>query len=132
MNRVQKEKSREIRDIMRTDKWGRMTYKQAKRKWKNGFRALPLYAISREASKRGVRTQIRYNSLVDTHECEFTGYTGTGGRFRCCVSVAGIMVRDFRGSRTDLTQIVLDRLDREIRNRCGYAPLGPIGHLGGL
>lgn len=39
MNKYQKEKSREIRDIMRSDPWGRMTYKEAKRKWRKGIRA---------------------------------------------------------------------------------------------
>jgi hypothetical protein len=39
MNKHQKEKSREIRDIMRSDRWGRMTYKEAKRKWRSGIRA---------------------------------------------------------------------------------------------
>lgn len=132
MNKYQKEKSREIRDIMRAYKFGKMTYKQAKHKWNEGFRALPLYAITHEASKRGVRTQIRYIPSIDEHECEFTGYTGTGGRFRCGVSVTGIMVRDFRGDRADLVPIVIDRLDREIRELCGYAPLGEKSHMGGL
>lgn len=39
MNKYQKERSREIRDIMRTDLFGRMTYKEAKRKWRKGIRA---------------------------------------------------------------------------------------------
>jgi hypothetical protein len=40
MNKYQKEKSREIRDIMRTDPWRKMSYKEAKRKWRNGIRVL--------------------------------------------------------------------------------------------
>lgn len=39
MNKYRKRTSREIRDIMRSDKWGRMSYKEARRKWKNGIRA---------------------------------------------------------------------------------------------
>lgn len=39
MNKYQKEKSREIRDIMRSDPWRKMTYKEAKRKWRKGIRA---------------------------------------------------------------------------------------------
>lgn len=49
MNKYQKEKSREIRDIMRADHYegapvshwllGKMSYKQAKREWKKGIRA---------------------------------------------------------------------------------------------
>ena len=40
MNKFDKEKSREIRDIMRTDKWGRMTYKEARREWRKGTRVV--------------------------------------------------------------------------------------------
>lgn len=42
MNKYQKEKSHEIRDIMRADKFGRTTYKEAKRKWRKGIRAFPI------------------------------------------------------------------------------------------
>lgn len=52
MNKHQKEKSREIRDIMRASPYkgspvspwllGRMSYKQAKREWKRGIRAFRL------------------------------------------------------------------------------------------
>ena len=34
MNKYQKQKSREIKALMRSDKWGRMTYKEARRKWR--------------------------------------------------------------------------------------------------
>lgn len=42
MNRHQKQKSREIKDIMRTDVWRKMSYKEAKRQWKKGIRAFPV------------------------------------------------------------------------------------------
>ena len=40
MNKHDKQKSSEIRAIMRTDKWGRMTYKEARRKWRKGTRVV--------------------------------------------------------------------------------------------
>ena len=38
MNKYQKKKSREIKAIMRRDKWGRLSYKDAKVVWKFGKR----------------------------------------------------------------------------------------------
>ena len=40
MNKHNKQKSREIRAIMRTDRQGRMTYKEARRRWCDGSRVI--------------------------------------------------------------------------------------------
>ena len=98
MNIHNKQKSREIRDIMRYARVGQMTYKEAKREWRKGMRALPVTAIRAGAAKRGVCTSISYIPSIDVHECYFVGYSGTGGRFSCGVRIAGVMVRDFCGS----------------------------------
>ena len=132
MNKYQKEKSREIRDIMRYARVGQMTYKEAKREWRKGMRALPITAIRAGAAKRGVRTSISYIRSIDEHECYFTGYSSTGGRFSYGLRISGVMVRCFRGCREDFVRIVLDRLDHEMRVLCGRAPLSPISHFGGL
>ena len=43
MNKYQKRKSREIKALMRRDKFGRLTYKEARKVWQFGkrFNALP-------------------------------------------------------------------------------------------
>lgn len=132
MNKHQKQKSREIKDIMRTDVWRKMSYKEAKRKWKNGMRALPITVIAAGAARRGVRSEITYIPILDAHEVRFVGYTGTGGRFGCSVKIDNRVLRDHYGSRTDIAMKILNYLDREMCVLVGYAPLGPVSHFGGL
>lgn len=42
MNKHQRRRSREIKAIANADKWGKTTYKEAKRKWKKNIRAFPV------------------------------------------------------------------------------------------
>lgn len=42
MNKPQRIRSREVKAIMNADKWGKLTYKEAKRKWKKNIRAFPV------------------------------------------------------------------------------------------
>lgn len=149
MNKHNKQKSREIRAIMRTDKWGRMTYREARRKWKNGTRVVwfspngPFMALDnnrlclsytklREFAR--VHTEIlkyaneRYLEVEWEHESFSTmlvlrvsGRAFNGKRFgyRQLVDIF-----DFRLSKCPpeyLASMIIDKLDHEL-HECGFYP----------
>lgn len=139
MNRHQKQKSREIKDIMRTDKWGRMTYKEAKRKWKSGIRAfrvgdsyiwkaanLAALGYTREqmrdigaayekvlkyAAERDLRFDCYYEAATNAYILRFKGVNGRGIHYGVSYAVGGYELRRMRGSLGQLTHRVLDEVN---------------------
>lgn len=114
MNKYQKAKSREIRDIMR--KLRKVTYKEAKRRWKDGFRALPTGVIDREASKRGVIFTYRYAPRWDAYDVRFRKKLSAGTEFEFSVEVSVEAVRSYRGNRVDLVNAIMRELDAGMRS----------------
>ena len=149
MNRRDKEKSREIRDIMRTDKWGRMTYKQAHSKWKKGIRAFRVgdngrwiafnggrYGFSREqlrelgrgyfriakyAKERHMTLEWEYNSFWNFVVLYASGRTFTGERFGYRQVIDIYDLRHSRCSFEYLANHIIDNMDREL-NKYGFYP----------
>jgi hypothetical protein len=54
MNKYQKRKSREIKALVRRDKWGRLSYKYAKKVWQFGKR-LQLHTPCEDCDTLGCR-----------------------------------------------------------------------------
>lgn len=144
MNKYQKEKSREIRDIMRTDKWGKMTYKEARRKWRNGIRAFPVGAASlyesfdlgrlglsrnkmRElgqaysdiatySAMHGLNFRCYLDSHFDQYILRFTGRNyNTGKSYGFSASVTSDLIRQSTCSLVFLAKYILEQLDHEVK-----------------
>lgn len=139
MNKHQKEKSREIRDIMRSDGFGRMTYKEARRKWRAGIRAFrigDMYAwkeadlahlgfnrkklqevgkafhkVLTYCGERNLAFDCFYESKVDAYTLRFTGRSVEGERFGIMQVVSGDKLRYYKGSLLDITHRVLDEVE---------------------
>lgn len=139
MNKYQKEKSREIRDIMRSDGFGRMTYKEAKRKWRKGIRAFRIgdmyawkeadishlgfnrkqlqeagrafYKILTYCSERNLGFNCFYEAGVDSYILRFTGRSVDGKRFGIMHAVNGESIRYYAGSLSTLTHRMLDEIN---------------------
>lgn len=141
MNKRQKEKSREIRDIMRTDKWGRMTYKEAKRKWRKGIRAFKIgdewvsedlarfgftrsklmeagrayHEILKYCGERNLDFRCRHIHPTDSYELTFYGRSAYGKRYCVSYSVTGDSLCYCRGSFIDFVRHVLDEVNRRLQ-----------------
>lgn len=143
MNQYQKQKSREIRDIMRTDKWGQMTYKDAARKWRKGIRAFKIgemhawktldcsklgfsreqlkeagqeyYRLLRYCAERNLTLDCRYDSFVDHYELRFTGRSADGKRYGIQHSVTGILLQQYVGPLSNITDRVLEQINTELQ-----------------
>lgn len=139
MNKYQKEKSREIRDIMRSDGFGRMTYKEAKRKWRNGIRAFrigDMYAwmaadIAHLGFSRGKLREVgqAYNKVLaycgernlglmcyyvavsDHYTLRFSGWSADGKKFAVMHAVSGDTIQHCKGSLLDITHRVLEEVN---------------------
>ena len=111
MNKRQKEKSREIRDIMRTDKWGRMTYQEAKRKWRKGVRALPMAKLAHCAAERGLTVDYTYEPALDYHLLRFVGRDIFGHRYGYSITLMGYELRMHRCSIHNLVDRIIADLD---------------------
>lgn len=149
MNKFNKEKSSEIRDIMRTDNWGRMTYKGARRKWRKGTRvvwfspkgpfmafdndrlclsrkklrefALVHVKILKYANERCLEVEWEHVPFYHALVLRVSGRAFNGKRFgyRQLIDIF-----DFRLSNCsceDLANRIIDNLDREL-NRNGFYP----------
>lgn len=142
MNRYRKVISREIKDIMRTDKWGRMTYKEAKRKWKAGIRAFPIgpdqrwvefevgrlgfnrdrlrelgqavYMLISYASGKGMKLTVEYWPSTDAYYLKFRGKDISGKPFGTAIFVTATLLRQCEVSLLDVVRHVVKYTDREI------------------
>lgn len=143
MNKYQKEKSREIRDIMRSDRFGRMTYKEAKRKWRKGIRAFPVGVLNAWRAEnlahlgfsrnkllelgqayhkliiyctaRGLEFTCDYKYYFDSYELSFKGKSFDGRRYRVNHSVTGALLRNCKVSLVDLTDYILEKVNVQLR-----------------
>lgn len=142
MNKYQKERSREIRDIMRSDGFGRMTYKEARRKWRAGIRAFRIgdmyawkavdlgrFRFSREKLKevgrayykilmycaeRGLTFTCDYKSYYDYYLLSFKGKSFDDMRYRVDHSVTVDLIQ-CATSLVDLTDYILEKVNAELR-----------------
>ena len=149
MNKHNKEKSREIRDIMRTDKWGRMTYKEARRKWRKGTRvvwfspkgpwmafdnnrlclprkklrefALVHTKILKYANERCLEVEWEKVSFNSMLVLRISGRAFNGKRFGYRQAFDIFDFRLFNCSCEDLANRIVYNLDREL-NRNGFYP----------
>lgn len=143
MNKHQKEKSREIRDIMRSDGFGRMTYKEAKRKWKKGIRAFRIgdmhawkaadishlgfshkqlkevgkayYKVLVYCSDRRLLFSCYYESCFDSYVLRFSGLSVDGKKYGISQSITGDLIRQYRGSLMDITERLLEMVNHRLR-----------------
>ena len=143
MNKHQKEKSREIRDIMRSDKWGRMTYKEARRKWRKGVRAFRIgdtytwkaadishLGFSRKqlkevgkayhkvlvyCSERSLLFSCYYEACFDSYVLRFSGWSVDGKKYGISQSITGDLIRQYRGSLMDITERLLETVNDRLR-----------------
>lgn len=144
MNKYQKEKSREIRDIMRTDPWRRMSYKEAKRKWRKGIRAFPvgsthsyeLFDLGRLGLSRGKMRELGkayfeileytaihgldfrciYDRTFDQYVLRFTGRNYHTGKVHGFSSgISSDVIRQSNCSLVFLAKYILEQLDHEVQ-----------------
>lgn len=145
MNKYQKEKSREIRDIMRTDLFGRMTYKEAKRKWRNGIRAFRVgnpkmntwivkdlahlgfsrsklmelsrayHKVLKYCAERNLGFTCSYDPYFDHYDLRFNGWSVDRKKYTVMHSVTGACIRQCRGSLMDIAELVLEKVNRQLQ-----------------
>lgn len=143
MNKYQKERSREIRDIMRSDGFGRMTYKEAKRKWRKGIRAFrigDMYAwkaadishlgfthkqlkevgkayheIIKYCAKNSLAFTCQYEPYFDSYQLGFRGRSLDGKMYSQRHSVTATLLRQYTGSVVDIAEYVLHAVDHELQ-----------------
>lgn len=139
MNKYQKEKSREIRDIVRSDGFGRTTYKEAKRKHRKGIRAFRIgdmyawkeanlahlgfnrkqlqdvgkayYKILTYCGERNLAFNCYHEAHVDSYILRFTGRSVDGKRFGIMQAVNGDSIRYYAGSLLDIAHRVLEEVE---------------------
>lgn len=116
MNKHRKTISREIKDIMLTDKFGRMSYKEAKRKWKKGFRSVPINTIRDRCHKRGITFYYAYQPGTNMHSMLLTKRLGrdTDLEYRWIVTNDELLC--YRGHRMDIVDATMRELDDYMRD----------------
>lgn len=143
MNKYQKEKSREIRDIMRSNYPLKTTYKQAKRKWRKGVRAFRIgdmyawkeadlahlgfnrkqlqelgeafYKILTYCGERNLGFNCFYEANVDSYVLRFTGRSVDGKSFGIMRAVNGYSIRYYAGSLLEITHRMLDEVNYRLQ-----------------
>lgn len=139
MNKYQKEKSREIRDIMRANYPLKVTYKEAKRKHRKGIRAFRIgemyawkeadmshigfnrkqlrdvgkafYKVLTYCGERNLAFNCYYEANVDSYILRFTGRSVDGKRFGIMHAVNGDSIRYYVGSLLDIVHRVLEEVN---------------------
>ena len=157
MNKYQKARSREIKDIIRADpyegapvspwRFGRMSYKQARREWKRGIRAFRVgntwvwkaadmghlgfdreklrevgqayYKIYEFAIRNSYTLDCRYDSYFDACLLKFSGWLPDGQKYSTGASLTSDLLRHYRGSLVDIAENIINAVDREFTKR-GY------------
>jgi hypothetical protein len=150
MNKYNRQRSKEIKDIMRTDRFGKMDYKQARRKWRKGIRAFPVgdsgnwlsfdcsrlnlsreqlreigqayYMIARYAAERRLDTAWEFDPFADGYILRITGRTYTGQRFGFRQIISASDLTYYRGSLVDIAYYIIPRLDHELDKNGFYPP----------
>lgn len=145
MNKHQKEKSREIRDIIRTDVLHEMSYKEAKRQWRNGIRAFrcgdtyiwksynlahlgfsrsklrevgqAYYKIYEYCSRNGLNFTCEYEPFFDSYQFRFKGgYLHGHPMYASGHAISRYSITRYAGHVSDIADRILDELDRQLRN----------------
>lgn len=157
MNKYQKQKSREIRDIMRSDKFNRMTYKEARRKWRKGIRAFKIgemhawqtldcaklgfsrgtveevgqeyCKLLRYCAERNLMLDCRHEPFFDHYELRFTGRTADGKRYGIMESVTGILLRQYVGPLSNITERVLEKVNAQLQEFHFPSPVRPCNEI---
>lgn len=150
MNKYHRQHSKEIKDIMRTDRFGKMDYKKARRKWRKGIRAFPVgdsgtwqsfdcsrlvlsreqlrevgqaYSmISRYAAERRLEITWEFDPLLDGYVLYGRGRAYTGQRFGFRHIISAHDIRYYRGSLVDIAYYIIPRLDHELDKNGFYPP----------
>lgn len=150
MNKYDRQRSKEIKDIIRTDQFGKMDYKQARRKWKNGVRAFPVgdsgqwlafdcskfnfsrkqlqevgqayYMIARYAAERHLETNWEFYPFADGYVLYIRGRTYTGQRFGFQHVLSTYHLQQCRGPLAGLANYIIRKLDRELHRQGFYPP----------
>lgn len=154
MNRYQKEKSREIRDIMRSDKWGRMTYKEARRKWRSGIRAflvdsrmnawvvtkLGHLGMSRSrlrelgqayrkiimyCAERNLGVNFYHEPRFDDIVLRFYGWSLTGQKYSVAHTIRVDQIRQYAGALDSMVDYILGQVNKELQEVCFPSPVQP-------
>lgn len=150
MNKHNKQKSREIRAIMRTDKWGRMTYREARRDWRKGTRvvwfspnepymefdnskmglsynilkrfAAVYHEILKYAGERHLWVEFEYEPICNAFKLRFSGRAFNGQRFGCGVTVPVDHLEYALSDSKDLANRILYGIDRSLHENGFYPP----------
>lgn len=150
MNKHNKQKSREIRAIMRTDKWGRMTYREARRYWQNGSRviwfspsglwmnfdnsklSLSYQAIKRfavvyrevlkYANERCIELTYERSHFTDAIKLRLSGRKFDGQRFRGYILVRTCDLNYFCGEPEVLARYLIENFDHSLYCNGFYPP----------
>jgi hypothetical protein len=151
MNKYQKERSREIRDIMRTDVWDKMTYKEARRQWRSGIRAFrcgdthiwksynlahlgfsrskmrevgqAYYKIYEYCVRNGLTFTCEYEPFFDSYQFRFKGgYLQGRPMYASGHAIARDRIMRYGGSVVDIADWILKELDRQLTNSGFIAP----------
>lgn len=158
MNRHQKQKSREIKDIMRADKWERTSYKVAKRKWKSGIRAFPIgpdqrwiafpvgqlgynrerllelgqavYILMRYATSKNMTFTVEYCPSTGSYWLGFRGKDISGTPFGYTQQVSVWTLRQYLLPMQNFAHYIKRCIDDEIE-KLGVTP-APCRHVGGF
>lgn len=145
MNKHQKERSREIRDIMRTDVWHKMTYKEARRKWRSGIRAFrcgdthiwksynlahlgfsrskmrevgqAYYKIYEYCLRNGLRFTCEYEPYFDSYQLRFKGgYLQGRPMYTSGHAVSRDSIMRYAGSVVDIADYILKEVEHQLTN----------------
>lgn len=150
MNKYNRQRSKEIKDIMRADRFGKMGYKQARREWRKGIRAFPVgdsgewlsfdcsrlnfsrkqlqevgqaYSmIARYAAERHLETTWEFDPFADGYVLRLTGRAYTGQRFGFSYAFSMYHLQQCRGPLTGIANYAIRRIDQELHRRGFYPP----------
>lgn len=152
MNKYQKEISREIKDIMRSDHWHKMTYKEARRKWRSGIRAFLVdnhtdswvagnfhhLGLSRSrlrelgrayrkiimyCAERNLHVHFYHDPPLDYMTIRFSGWSLSGQKYSIAHNIHGVQIRQFAGSLEYITNYILEKVNNELRECCFPSPI---------
>ena len=150
MNKHNKQKSREIRAIMRTDKRRRMTYKEARSKWRKGsrviwfspsgpwmdfdnsklslsYQAMKRFAVVyrevlKYANERCIELTYEHSHFTDAIKLRLSGHAFNGKRFGGYILVRTRDLTYFCDEPEVLAKYLIENFDRSLYNNGFYPP----------
>lgn len=115
MNKHRKTISREIKNIMAGDKLCRITYKEAKRLWKEGVRPIPINTLRALAQERGCEFYYTFLPGFERHELRFVKKLSSGTKFKYCLAISCADMNYYRGNHMDVVDAIMQELDLGMR-----------------